>query len=83
MQRNAVNLTLADTRVIVQEAVEALRANGDENVHYFNGLDFLGEPEKELIEDHVHPNAEGYNVLGKKFAQQVIGKLLAASKAMQ
>lgn len=75
--RNAVKLTLADTRGIVQEAVEALRANGDANVHYFNGLDFLGEAEKELVEDHVHPNVEGYNVLGRKFADQVMGRLLA------
>lgn len=74
--RNAVNLTLADTRDIVQEAIEALRANGDRNIHYFNGLDFLGEAEKELIEDHVHPNAQGYKVLGEKYAQRVIAKLL-------
>lgn len=75
-QRNAVKLTLADTRLIVEEAVEALRANGDRAVHYFNGLDFLGEPEKSLIEDHVHPNAEGYKVLGAKFAEKVIAALL-------
>lgn len=73
--RNAVKLTLADTRGIVQEAVAALRANGDANVHYFNGLDLIGEAEKELIEDHVHPNAEGYKVLGRRFASQIIGKL--------
>jgi len=76
-QRNAVNLTLADTRPIVQEAVEALRASGDRNTHYFNGLDFLGEAQKALIEDHVHPNAEGYKVLGAKFAEKVIAPLLA------
>ncbi len=75
---NAVNLTLADTREIVREAVEALRATGDTGVYYFNGLDFLGEREKDLVEDHVHPNAEGYKVLGKKFAVQVISRLLPA-----
>jgi lysophospholipase L1-like esterase len=75
--RNAVKLTLADTRDIVEEAVEVLRAHGDANVHYFNGLDFLGEAEKELVEDHVHPNSEGYKVLGRKVAAQVIGKLVA------
>lgn len=76
--RNQVKLTLADTRGIVQEAVAALRATGDSNVHYFNGLDFLGEAEKELVEDHVHPNVEGYKVLGRKFADKVITKLLGS-----
>jgi lysophospholipase L1-like esterase len=75
-QRNAVNLTLADTRVIVEEVVDALRATGDRCVHYFNGLDFLGEPEKDLVEDHVHPNAEGYKLLGARFSQRVIASLL-------
>jgi len=75
-QRNAVNLTLADTRPIVEEAVEALRASGDHAVHYFNGLDFIGEREKELIEDHVHPNAEGYQVLGARFAANALAPLL-------
>ncbi len=74
--RNAVKLTLADTREIVAEAVEALRANGDAHVHYFNGLDLIGEADKELIEDHVHPNVEGYKVLGGRFASQVMGQLL-------
>jgi lysophospholipase L1-like esterase len=60
----------------VREAVEALRSSGDANVHYFNGLDFLGEPEKDLVADHVHPNAEGYKVLGERFAAQVISRLL-------
>ena len=76
---NAAKLTLRDTRDLVREAVEALRATGDGNVHYFNGLDFLGEPEKELIEDHVHPNAEGYKLLGKRFSAQVISHLLPAA----
>ena len=77
---NAAKLTLADTRSLVQEVVEALRATGDANVHYFNGLDFLGEPEKALVPDHVHPSAEGYKVLGRKFAAQVIRQLLPAHR---
>ena len=78
---NAVKLTLSDTREIVREAVEAQRATGDANIHYFSGLDLLGEPEKELVEDHVHPNAEGYKVLGKKFAAQAISRLLPRAGA--
>ena len=72
---NDVHLTLADTREIIQEAVEALQACGDSNLHYFNGLDFLGEPEKELVEDHVHPNVEGYKLLGHTFGTRVLGAL--------
>jgi hypothetical protein len=75
---NDVHLTLADTREITQEAVEALQAGGDSDLYYFNGLDFLGEPEKVLIEDHVHPNVEGYKVLGHKFGTRVLGVLTPA-----
>jgi hypothetical protein len=76
---NDVHLTLADTREIVQEAIEALQASGDSNLHFFSGLDFLGEPEKELVEDHVHPNAAGYKVLGHKFAINVLAKLCSGA----
>ncbi len=81
--RNAVKLTLVDTRSIVAEAVEALRACGDRNLHYFNGLDFLGEPEKDLVPDHVHPSAEGYKVLGQMFADKVIARLLPRETSRQ
>ena len=79
-KRNAAKLTLSDTREIVEEAVEALRATGDANIYYINGLDLLGESEKELIEDHIHPSAEGYMVLGKKFAAQVISHILPVAR---
>ena len=74
-----VKLTLADTREVVAEAVGAMRACGDGNVHYFNGLDLIGEADKELIEDDVHPNVAGYKLHGRRFASQVMGRLLGPS----
>ena len=79
MRPTAVKLTLADTREVVAEAVGAMRACGDGNVHYFNGLDLIVEADKELIEDHVYPNVAGYKLLGRRFASQVMGRLLGPS----
>jgi lysophospholipase L1-like esterase len=78
--KNNVGLTLADTREIVREAIEALQGTGDHCLHYYNGLDFIGESEKHLVPDHVHPSAEGYKVLGQRFGERVIKSLLDAEK---
>ena len=40
------------------------------NGHY-NGLDFIGESEKHLVPDHVHPDATGYKVLGERFGERM------------
>ncbi len=79
--KNRVALTLVDTRVIVKEAIEALQSCGDRNLHYYNGLDFIGESEKHLVPDHVHPDATGYKVLGQRVGERIIAPLLAAARA--
>ncbi|HDH96352.1 MAG TPA: hypothetical protein ENF73_01330, partial [Proteobacteria bacterium] len=57
---NPVGFTLKAMRDEVAMAVEDLRASGDANVHYVNGLDILGPDHAHLLPDDVHPNAEGY-----------------------
>ena len=71
---NAVEFTLADMRQEVAEAVQAMKDNGDSNLHYVNGLELFGEDLAHLLPDDLHPDAEGYKIMGKNFAQKVAGK---------
>ena len=71
---NAVGFTLADMRHEVAEAVQAMKANGDSKLHYVNGLELFGEDLAHLLPDDLHPNAEGYKIMGRNFAQKVAGK---------
>ena len=68
---NVVGFTLQDMREEVAEAVATLRAHGDKNVHYVNGLDVFGEDQGHLLPDDLHPNAEGYRLLGLNFTERV------------
>ena len=64
---NKVGFTLRGMREEVRAAVETLRAHGDSNVHYVDGLEVFGTDLGHLLPDEVHPNAEGYKMMGKNF----------------
>jgi len=64
---NAVGFTVQAMRGEVAEAVAALQAHGDRNVHYVNGLEVFGEELSHLLPDELHPNAEGYQIMGHRF----------------
>ena len=70
-QENAVGFTLRAMRKEVALAVEDLRAHGDRNVHYVNGLDIFGPGLADLLPDQLHPNAEGYKRLAQNFLRVV------------
>ncbi len=74
---NAVGMSLSDYRAHTAEAVRRLRDCGDEHVHLFDGLALIGEPDAGYLPDDVHPNAEGYELLGRRAAEQVLPSLLA------
>jgi len=76
--QNAVGFTLDAMREEVAAAVEALRACGDENVHYVSGLDVFGPDLAHIQPDGVHPNAEGYKVLGRNFLDKVVARYFPA-----
>lgn len=71
---NRVGFTLAAMREEVAGAVETLRAHGDRNAHYVDGLSLFGPDLLSLLPDNVHPNAEGYRVLGQNFVREVAAK---------
>jgi hypothetical protein len=77
--RNNAGLSLVMMRKEVSAAVEALRERGDQNIHYFDGLDVFGEEHAHLLPDDLHPNAEGYKVMGANFLAKL--KALIDDKA--
>jgi len=68
---NEVDLTLSVMRDEVEEAVGALRARGDRNLHYVDGLRVFGPEQAHLLPDELHPSAEGYKVMGRRFLDEV------------
>ena len=68
---NAVNLTLEQMRVEVQEAVESFRRRGDTHIHYVDGLKLFDASLVQYLPDGVHPDAEGYRIMGENFLKEV------------
>jgi len=62
---NEVGFTLRQMRREVAGAVEKLRANGDKNIHYVDGLDIFNSESAHLLPDDLHPSNEGYGVMAK------------------
>lgn len=75
-QKNALGLSLSDYRTHTAEAVRRLRACGDEHVHLFDGRSLLGEEDAGYLPDDTHPNADGYELIGRRAAKQVLPALL-------
>jgi len=73
--KNAVGFNLPMMREEAAAAVAALRAHGDRHVHYIDGLALFGPDFAHLLPDDVHPNAEGYKALGKRFLAEVAANL--------
>ncbi len=68
---NAVGFTLQVMRNEVAAAVATLQAQGDRNLHYVDGLTVFGPDSAHLLPDDLHPNAEGYRLMGKNFIEKV------------
>lgn len=74
---NAVGFHLKGMREEVQAAAEALRAHGDKHIYYVDGLSVFGADYVHLLPDDLHPDAEGYRVMGKNFLTEVASKFFA------
>jgi hypothetical protein len=55
------------------ERIAAERAAQDPNLHYLDGRLLFGEADLDLLPDNLHPNAEGYRLIGERFAGLVFG----------
>jgi hypothetical protein len=76
-QKNDVGMSLADYRLHTAEAVRRLRACGDTHVHVFDGLRLMGRQDAHYLPDEVHPNADGYELIGRRAAEMVLPTLLS------
>ncbi len=75
---NAAGWTLPLMREEVAAAAQALQEHGDDNLFYVSGLDLLGATDTALLPDNVHPNADGYRLLGARFNSLVAPRLFAS-----
>jgi hypothetical protein len=69
--RNVVDFSLSDMREEVADAVELLKAQGDSNLHYVDGLKLFGPEYEDMLPDELHPHAKGYEVLAQNFVNKV------------
>ena len=76
---NALGFTLSAMREEVAAAVDALRASGDRNISYIDGLDVFGPDLAHLLPDELHPNAEGYKIMGRNFLNKVVAQVFPPS----
>ncbi len=60
------DLTLTMVREILEAAVARRE---DPNLAYLNGLELFGQEDVGLMPDGLHPNAEGYRLIGERFAK--------------
>ena len=61
-------LHLVRIREILDEAVINRK---DKNLHYMNGLELMNEHDVDLMPDKLHPNSEGYRLMGERFAKNL------------
>lgn len=76
---NALGMTLAEYRTQVEEAAALLRDHGDTNLHFFDGLELLGEADAGYLPDSLHPNGDGYELMGRRVAERILPALLQRS----
>ena len=78
---NSAGFTLEAMRDELQDAVSRLGKSGDDELFYFDGRELFGE---ELAENHlpdgVHPDGDGYEIMGKNAAEKVLPVLLEKEK---
>jgi len=66
-QLSAGCLTLQWIRKILAKVVAARAKQGDNNIHYVDGLELFGEDDAGDLPDALHPNGEGYIRMGERF----------------
>ena len=79
---NAVGFTLEDMRQEVAEAVQILRGLGDVNLHYLSGLELFGPDLAHLLPDDLHPDAEGYKIMGQNFVDKIASRFFVKDQAV-
>ncbi len=77
--RNAVARTLEDYRRDITEAVRRLRGAGDRRLWLFDGRELLGSGDAGHLHDGLHPDGDGYELIGTRAAAKVLPVLMDAA----
>jgi lysophospholipase L1-like esterase len=64
--------SLIRMRELLQEVVTARRAAGDAAIRHLDGLLLFGEADAHLLPDDLHPDTEGYRLMGERFNALVL-----------
>ncbi|MHC4871425.1 MAG: SGNH/GDSL hydrolase family protein [Planctomycetota bacterium] len=73
---NAVGMTLEFMREEVEDAVKRIKETcGDENIYYFSGLDLFDESNVDNLPDGLHPDGDGYEIMGRNFVGKIYNKI--------
>ena len=59
-------------RELLQMVVAARVAAGDAAIRYLDGLELFGPADAALLPDDLHPNTEGYALMGERFHKLVL-----------
>ena len=54
-------------RQLLQDVVQARVRAGDAHIRYLDGLALFGPADARLLPDDLHPNTEGYRLMGERF----------------
>jgi hypothetical protein len=74
-KENQVGMTLVSMREQIESTIKQLQARGDDQLHYVHGLELFDDTLAEYLPDDLHPNAEGYAILAKRFEERIVKKL--------
>ncbi|WP_232729845.1 SGNH/GDSL hydrolase family protein [Paenibacillus phocaensis] len=72
---NPLGFTLTAMREEIRETVKMFRRRGDKRIYYGHGLDWFGESDKEHLSDGLHPDGEGYRLMGERFKGRMLSLL--------
>lgn len=61
------NLNLKRIRAALEQIVKDLQTSGVD-IKFLSGLELLNEADAHLLEDDLHPNSEGYELMGERFS---------------
>jgi len=72
---NSVGFFLEKIRTEIEEAVTIMKSYGDDNIYYISGLELFDKDlADKYLPDLLHPNGEGYEIIGANFSNKIISK---------
>jgi hypothetical protein len=64
-------IALKTMRQILKDIVGRFQATGDANIYYLDGLKLIGPGDEHCMPDQLHPDADGVDLLGRRFLQHM------------